>query len=85
MHVTTLHEVEEALRSLDPEDLHEMGYRMALSHKALCGVTSQIGGCGHIEDGDIRDRVDALDTVHLAELLAPMAWVSIDLGDHLES
>lgn len=51
MHVTTLHEVEEALRSLDPEDLHEMGYRMALSHKALCGVASQIGGCGHIEDG----------------------------------
>ncbi len=38
MHVTTLHAVEEAVRALDPEDLHEMGYRMALSHKALYGV-----------------------------------------------
>lgn len=39
---TTLHEVEESLRELDPETLQEMAYQ-AHSHTTICELTSQIG------------------------------------------
>lgn len=80
---TTLHEVEESLRSLDPETLQEMAYQAAHSHITICELTSQVGDCSHISEDDIRDRVDALTVNQLAGMLAPNAWMSVDLHRRL--
>lgn len=79
MNVTTLHEVEESLREIDPETLREMAYQVARSHIDVCELTSKIGDCAHIGDDDIRDRVDSSTLAELADLLAPTAWISIEL------
>jgi hypothetical protein len=79
MTVTTLHEVEESLRHVDHETLREMAYQTARSHISVCELTSQVGDCAHISADETRDRVDALTNEQLAALLAPMAWMSIDL------
>jgi hypothetical protein len=71
MTVTTLHEVEESLRALDPDTLREMVYLTAHSHINVCQLTSQVGGCAHISDDETRDRVDAMSVGELAAVLAP--------------
>lgn len=83
MTVTTLHEVEESLRHVDHETLREMAYQAARSHITVCELTSQIGDCAHISADETRDRVDALTDAQLAALLAPTAWMSIDLHSRL--
>ena len=83
MTVTTLHEVEESLRALDPDTLREMAYQTARSHISVCQLTSQIGGCSHISGEETRDRVDALSVAELAAVVAPTAWMSIDLHRRL--
>lgn len=83
MDVTTLHEVERALHGLDPDTLREMGYQVARSHVAVCGLTSAIGGCAHVDLDQIRDRVDGMTPTQLVDLLAPLAWTSIDSRDRI--
>lgn len=83
MKFTTLHEVEESLRGLDPATLQEMAYQAAHSHIAICELTSQVGDCAHIGVDDIRDRVGALTVNQLAGLLAPTTWMSVDLHRRL--
>ncbi|MFP3881763.1 MAG: hypothetical protein ACLFWH_05540 [Actinomycetota bacterium] len=83
MTVTTLHEVEESLRALDPDTLREMVYQTARSHINVCQLTSQVGGCAHISDDETRDRVEAMSVGELAAVLAPTAWISIDLHQRL--
>lgn len=83
MTVTTLHEVEEFLRALDPDILREMVYQTARSHINVCQLTSQVGGCAHITDDETRDRVGAMSVGELAAVLAPTAWISIDLHQSL--
>ena len=83
MKITTLHQVEESLREVDPETLREMAYRAAHSHINVCELTSRVGGCAHINADDMRDRVEGLTVGQLAALLAPSAWLSIDLHQRL--
>lgn len=83
MQVTTLHDVEAALRTVDPETLQEMVHQMAHSHATLCKLTSSAGDCGHIPPDETRDRVDSLEVAQLAALLAPSAWISIDLHSRI--
>lgn len=83
MTVSTLHEVEESLRALDPDTLREMVYQTARSHINVCQLTSQIGGCAHINADETRDRVDALSVGELADVPAPTAWMSIHLHRRL--
>lgn len=75
---TTLHEIEESLREVDPETLHEMAYQMAHSHITVCELTSRVGDCAHISEVEVRDRVDGLTVGQLAAVLAPTAWLSIE-------
>ncbi|GEM_PF-2884604 len=79
MQVTTLPGVEEKLQEVDPETLREMVYQIANSHITVCGLTSKIGGCAHVTAEETRDRVDKLSVAQLAAILAPSAWMSIDL------
>lgn len=81
--VTTLHEVEESLRKVDPDTLREMAYQAAHSHINVCELTSRVGDCAHIGADEMRDRVDGLTVGQLAALLAPAAWMSIDLHQRL--
>jgi hypothetical protein len=83
MAVTTLHEVEETLQELDPDTLREMVYQTARSHINVCQLTSQLGGCAHVGAEETRDRVGGLSVAELAGLLAPTAWMSIDLHRRL--
>lgn len=83
MTVTTLHEVEESLRALDPDTLREMVYQTARSHINVCQLTSQVGGCAHISDDETRDRVESMSVGELAAVLGPTAWISIDLHQRL--
>jgi hypothetical protein len=46
-------------------------------------LTSKIGDCAHIGDDQIRDRVDSSSLAELAGLLAPTAWMSIELHGRL--
>lgn len=79
MSVVTLHEVEEAVRRIEPDTLREMVFQVAHGHTTVCELTSRIGDCAHIDSNEIRDRVDALTVAQLAAILAPSAWMSIDL------
>jgi hypothetical protein len=81
--VTTLHETEESLRGVDPDTLREMVYQAARSHITVCQLTSQIGGCAHTSADETRDRVDALSVGEMASVLAPTAWISIELHRRL--
>jgi hypothetical protein len=81
--MTTLHEIEESLRQLDPDTLREMVFQTAHSHSTVCELTSQIGGCSHIGQEETRDRVGGLSVAALAAILAPVAWVSIHLHDRV--
>lgn len=83
MNVTTLHELEESLHEIDPGTLREMAYQVARSHIEVCELTSKIGDCAHIGEDDVRDRVDSSTVAELAELLAPTAWMSIELHHRL--
>jgi hypothetical protein len=83
MTVTTLHEVEESLRQMDPETLREMVFQSAHSHITLCELTSQLGDCAHIAPEETRDRVDGLTVAQLAAILAPTVWISIDLHQRI--
>jgi hypothetical protein len=83
MKVTTLHEVEEALRELDPDTLREMVFQTARAHAHVCELTSKIGDCAHIGADEMRDRVDALSSAELSAVLAPTAWVAVDLHHRL--
>jgi hypothetical protein len=82
--VTTLRETEESLRGVDPDSLREMVHQAARSHIAVCQLTSQIGGCAHISPDETRDRVDALSVGELADLLAPAAWIAVELHRRLD-
>ena len=84
MQVTTLHEAEEALRSLDPDTLREMAYQLGRSHTAICRITSKLGEAAHVSEQETRDRIDALGPAELATILAPTAWVSVELHAHLQ-
>jgi hypothetical protein len=79
MQVTTLPEVEEKLQEFDPDTLREMAYQVAHSHVTVCELTSKIGGCAHISAEQTRNRVDSLSVAEIAAILAPSAWMSIDL------
>lgn len=81
--MTTLHEIEESLRHVDPETLREMAYQTAHSHVTVCELTSSIGDCAHIEPDDIRDRIGALTSNQLAAILAPPAWLSVEMHREL--
>lgn len=83
MAATALHEVEESLQALDPDALREMVYKTARSHIDVCQLTSQIGGCAHVSAEETRDRIQGLSVAELAGLLAPTAWMSIDLNRRL--
>lgn len=83
MTVTTLHEVEESLRQMDPDTLREMVFQAAHSHITLCELTSRIGDCAHIQPEETRDRVDGLTVAQLASILAPTVWISIDLHQRI--
>jgi hypothetical protein len=83
MAVTTLHEVEASLRAFDAETLREMVYQTARSHIHVCQLTSQVGGCAHISEDETRDRIDGMSVGELAAVLAPIAWISIDLHRRL--
>ncbi|MEA1902917.1 MAG: hypothetical protein U9N56_05255, partial [Actinomycetota bacterium] len=65
------------------ETLQEMAYQMAHSHVSLCQLTSLAGDCAHISPEETLDRVDGLEPAQLASLLAPSAWMSIDLHRRL--
>lgn len=77
--MTTLHEVEEELRKMDPDTLREMVFQAAESHMRFCRLTSKVGDCAHIDPNETRDRVGALEVNELASILAPTAWLAIDL------
>lgn len=81
--VTTLHQLEELLRSLEPDTLRELAYQAAHSHVLVCELTSRSGGCVHIGADEVRDRLEDLTIGQLAALLAPNAWMSIDLHQRL--
>lgn len=83
MPVTALHEVEKALGAGDPDTLKEMARRLAHNHVSLCGLTSKEGDCSHISAQETEDRIDELDPLQLAALLAPVAWISIGLHTEL--
>jgi hypothetical protein len=79
MQVTDLPVVEAKLQDVDPETLREMVYQIAHSHVTVCELTSKIGGCAHVTAEETRRRVDTLTVDQLAVILAPSAWMSIDL------
>lgn len=79
MQVTTLPEVEQSLRSLDPDTLRYMASQLAHNHARFCALTSSEGDCSHVPDIETQDRIDQMDAAQLASLLAPTAWVSMDL------
>jgi hypothetical protein len=79
VNVTTLHQVEESLRKLDVESLREMAYQTARGHVKFCELTSQLGGCPHVQADEVRKRVDGLTVGQLAGMLAPAVWTSMDL------
>jgi hypothetical protein len=81
--VTTLHETEESLRGVDPDSLREMVYQAARSHIGVCQLTSQTGGCAHISPDETRGRVDALSVAEMADILAPTAWIAVELHRRL--
>jgi len=83
MTVTTLHEVEESLRGVDPDTLREMVYQTAHSHITVCQLTSTIGDCAHISTEETRDGVGGLSVAEMAAILAPTAWMSIDLHQRI--
>lgn len=83
MQVTTMAEIEDALEGIDPDTLREMAYRLALSHVALCETTSRIGDCAHTDEAAIRDRIESLERSKLISLLAPHAWLSVDIHHRL--
>ena len=83
MQVVTLEEVDEALRATDPDTLREMAHQLAQSHVTVCGLTSRAGDCSHIADHETRARIDELDPAQLASLLAPVAWLSLDVHSRL--
>jgi hypothetical protein len=60
-----------------------MVYQAARSHITVCQLTSQIGGCAHISADETRDRVNALSVAEMAGVLAPTAWISIELHRRL--
>lgn len=81
----TFHEVEQTLVSLDLEMLQEMAYQMAVSHAAVCAVTSKLDKGSHASDQETRDRVNRLDREELVTILAPSAWVSARIHTHIAS
>jgi hypothetical protein len=83
MQVSTLQQVEERLREVDPDILREMAFQTARSHARICGFTSQIGDCAHVESDETKDRIGQLTVAELATLLAPTTWVSIDLHNRI--
>jgi hypothetical protein len=83
MQVTTMAEIENALGEMDPDTLREMAYRLALSHVGLCESTSRIGDCAHTTDEAIRDRIEGLERSKLISLLAPHAWLAVDIHHRL--
>lgn len=83
MQVTTLTEIETALDGIDPDTLRDMAYQLALSYVSVCEVTSRIGDCAHTSHEEIRDRIESLDKARLMALLAPSAWLAIDLHHRL--
>lgn len=85
MQTTTLHQVEERLRGVESDTLREMAFQAARSHAMICGFTSQIGDCAHVAADETRDRIGKLTVPELVTLLAPTAWISIDLHDRIGS
>lgn len=79
MTIATLREIEESLLGMDVETLREMAYRTAHSHITVCELTSKIGDCAHISAEETRDRVEGLTVTQLAAILAPTAWMSIEV------
>jgi hypothetical protein len=60
-----------------------MVYQAARSHITVCELTSKVGDCAHIASDETRGRVDGLSVAQLAAILAPTAWMSIDLHHRL--
>ncbi|HEX6301351.1 MAG TPA: hypothetical protein VF148_12860 [Acidimicrobiia bacterium] len=56
-----------------------MVYQVAQSHVRVCELTSLVGDCAHIGVDAIRDRVEDLDPEQMAAILAPTAWMAVDL------
>lgn len=76
---TTPHEIERSLGDLDQETLREMVYQVAQSHIRVCELTSRVGDCSHIGRDEIRERVEDLELDQMAAILAPTAWMAVDL------
>lgn len=76
---TTPHEIERSLEDLDQETLREMVYQVAQSHIRVCELTSRVGDCAHIGRDEIRKRVEGLELDQMTAILAPTAWMAVDL------
>lgn len=76
---TTPQEVQKSLENLDRETLQEMVYQVAQSHIRICELTSQVGDCAHIGRDEIHERVEDLDLGQMTAILAPTAWLAVDL------
>lgn len=76
---TTPREIEKSLEDLDQETLREMVYQVAQSHIRVCELTSRVGDCSHIGRDEIRERVEDLELDQMAAILAPTAWMAVDL------
>lgn len=76
---TTPHEIARSLEDLDQETLREMVYQVAQSHIRVCELTSRVGDCSHIARDEIRERVEDLELDQMASILAPTAWMAVDL------
>lgn len=76
---TTPREIERSLEDLDQETLREMVYQVAQSHIRVCELTSRVGDCSHIGRDEIRERVEDLELDRMTAILAPTAWMAVDL------
>ncbi len=79
MTVTRIEEIDERLRGADPEVLREMVFWTAHSHIAVCELTSREGECSHVEASVTRERLDSLSVPEMTSILAPVAWLAIDV------
>ncbi|MFP3882825.1 MAG: hypothetical protein ACLFWH_10975 [Actinomycetota bacterium] len=76
---TTPQEVQKSLEALDRGTLREMVYQVAQSHIRVCELTSRVGDCAHIGRDEIRERVEDLELDQMTAILAPTAWMAVDL------
>lgn len=72
----TLHELDEALASMDRLDLEELAFRYVKSHNTAC-ITGGAGPDRHADDAAILDRIGLMETAELSAMLGPAAWIGV--------